>query len=207
MEVAVLTKSSKFGNYCVAGINLASGEFVRLVTEDDTIHGALTFRDIMYEDGSCMQEMDIVKVEIKGRDNNLLQPENVVIDRDYYLDKAGTFSISELVDICPNSIGRTIFGNTGCYVHESDIESVGKSLTLIRVSDFVVHQRINAEGRPKAKASFNYNGYIYDNMPITDPNYYGAENGTEVDDAILVVSIGSPYGDKHYKFVAAVYEI
>ncbi|MEG1958181.1 MAG: hypothetical protein RR071_10690 [Lachnospiraceae bacterium] len=118
MEVAVLTKSSKFGNYCVAGINLASGEFVRLVTEDDTIHGALT---------------------------------------------------------------------------------------LIRVSDFVVHQRVNAGGRPKA--SFNYNGYIYDDMSITDPDYYNAENGTEVDDAILVVSIGSPYGDKHYKFVSAVYEI
>ena len=97
MDVAVLTKSSKFGNYCVAGINLASGEFVRLVTEDDTIHGALTFRDIQYKDGSCMQEMDIVKVKIKGRDSNPLQPENVIIDRGFYLDKLGTFSISKLV--------------------------------------------------------------------------------------------------------------
>ena len=40
---------------------------------------------------------------------------------------------------------------------------------------------------------------------MTDKDFYSVENGTQYDNAILVVSIGTPYNGKYYKFVSAIY--
>lgn len=48
-EVAILTKSSKFGGFCVAGVDINTGEWVRFVSNDERTHGALSVFDITYE--------------------------------------------------------------------------------------------------------------------------------------------------------------
>ena len=58
-EVAILTKSSKHGGFCVAGVDLDTGEWVRLVSDDVQSHGALSRRDITYEDRSICTPLDV----------------------------------------------------------------------------------------------------------------------------------------------------
>ena len=41
-EVAILTKSSKYKGYCVAGIDVNTGEWVRFVSDNEQTHGALS---------------------------------------------------------------------------------------------------------------------------------------------------------------------
>ena len=65
-EVAILTRSSKFRGYCVAGIDLNTGEWVRFVSNDTQTHGALSRSDITYEDGSICNPLDIVLVDVVG---------------------------------------------------------------------------------------------------------------------------------------------
>lgn len=44
IKMVVLTKSSKYGKNCVAGINLVNGNWVRLVTNDESSHGAVSMK-------------------------------------------------------------------------------------------------------------------------------------------------------------------
>ena len=44
-EVAILTRSSKFKRYCVAGIDINTGEWVRFVSDNEQAHGALSAYD------------------------------------------------------------------------------------------------------------------------------------------------------------------
>jgi hypothetical protein len=68
-------------------------------------------------------------------------------------------------------------------------------------------QKTNPSGKPKTKATFTYRQDIYEDMSVTDPRFYLARNGTKYDNAFLVVSIGAPFNNKYYKFVAAVFII
>lgn len=65
-KVAILTRSSKFGGYCVAGVDLNTGEWVRFVSSDAQTHGALSRRDITYEDRSICNPLDVVLVDVVG---------------------------------------------------------------------------------------------------------------------------------------------
>lgn len=42
-------------------------------------------------------------------------------------------------------------------------------------------------------------------MSVTDEQFYSVNNGKKFDKAILVVSIGTPYKNRYYKFVSAIY--
>ena len=55
--------------------------------------------------------------------------------------------------------------------------------------------------------SFDYNGVSYLNMSVTDPRFYSIEDGTELEEAVLAVSIGTPFRGNCYKFVAAIYPL
>ena len=50
VEMVVLTKSAKNGGHCVAGIDVDTGNWVRLVSNDLNTHGALSDQDMQYQD-------------------------------------------------------------------------------------------------------------------------------------------------------------
>lgn len=89
IELAVLTKSSKFSGYCVAGIDYESGKWIRLVTEDSESHGAVGAEDLTYENGEECQILDVVNVPITGIGQDILQPENVLMDTSKHLRLSG----------------------------------------------------------------------------------------------------------------------
>lgn len=203
LEVVILTKSSKFQGYCVAGIDVHSGQWVRLTSSDEHSHGALINRDMLYRDGSLCKTLDVVKIPIIGRNPTEYQPENVLIDREQYWTKTGTHTIAEVLRVHPAERHIMLLGNQYPYITEARIGTVGHSLVLAMVSNLIITQP------QKTKASFVYGQYTYDKMSVTDSDYYGVADNTRVGRAILVVSLpDSPYPeDRYYKFVAKIYSL
>lgn len=205
IRMVVLTKSSKYGNNCVAGIELNSGEWIRLVTEDEESHGAVSDYDLTCEDGSVVDVFDVIVAPIIERCGNSIQPENVLLDISKYITIVDRLTMDEVLEIHPLEIKRYILGNEYAYITEARVGSVGYSLTMVKVFDLVISQETNPSGKPKTKARFDYGGIEYENMSVTDYRFYGVPNRTRYEEAIIIVSIGTPYNDKYYKFISAIF--
>ena len=206
-EVAILTRSSKFGGYCVAGVDLNTGEWVRFVSNDAQTHGALSRRDITYEDRSICNPLDVVLVDVVGAAPLAHQPENYLIDSRKYWRKTGECKISDVLGVHPAEVRPYLYGNLSPFVDGEEIDSIGYSLTLVRVSSLIISLTTNIYNKPKTKASFVYNGKWYNNMSVTDPDFYSVPNSTRFANAYVVISLpDTPFPeDCYYKFVAQIY--
>lgn len=201
----VLTKSSKFSGYCVAGIDCKSGNWIRLVTEDLQSHGAVGAENLIYEDGRKCQNLDIIKVPIINAVNDVLQPENVLIDTSKCMRFVEKATIEDVLKIHPTETRENILGNKYPYITEDRVRKLGHSLTLVKVNNLLIKQVANPDRQPKTKADFTYQFERYENISVTDYRFYSAANGTLYNEAYLVVSIGTPYNNRYYKFVSAIY--
>ncbi|MCL2399855.1 MAG: hypothetical protein FWC91_08975 [Defluviitaleaceae bacterium] len=211
-ELVILTKSSKNKGYCVAGIDINNGQWIRLTSDDKNTHGTLFPKDMQYENESECQTLDVVRVQILGENPSEYQPENVLINQDYYWKKTDEYTIDDVLKLHPPERHSYIFGNTLPYITESEIGSIGYSLTLVAVEKLLISKKINRYGKPKTKTDFLYGSNWYNEMSVTDPNFYGVPDGTRISKAALVISIpDNPFqGDfsenRYYKFVAQIYE-
>ena len=206
-EIAILTKSSKFGGYCVAGVDINTGEWVRFVSNNVQTHGALSKCDITYKDRNICAPLDVVLVDVVGAAPLAHQPENYLIDSHKYWRKTGKCTLSDVLGVHPEEVQPYLYGNLSPFVNGNEITNIGYSLTLVKVSSLTISQTTNICNKPKTKASFVYNKKRYYNMSVTDPNFYSAPNGTSFADAYLVISLpDTPFPeDCYYKFVAQIY--
>ena len=205
IELAVLTKSSKFSGYCVAGIDYESGKWIRLVTEDSESHGAVGAEDLTYENGEECQILDVVNVPITGIGQDILQPENVLMDTSKHLRLSGKITIEDVLKKHPAEVRKYILGNKYPYITEAKVGQLGYSLTLVKVSNLLIKQVSNPGGHPKTKADFTYQSDRYENISVTDYRFYSTADGTSYRTAYLVVSIGTLFRNKYYKFVSTIY--
>lgn len=205
IRMVVLTKSSKYGNNCVAGIDLSNGGWIRLVTEDEASHGAVSDNDLICEGGRSVEVLDVIDVPILGMCNDCVQPENVLLDLDTYIEIKGRMTLDEVLKIHPLERKRNILGNDYGYITEARVNTVGYSLIIVEVFDLVITQEENPYGKPKTKAKFIYQGTEYENMSVTDQKFYSIRSGSKFERAILVVSIGTPYNSRYYKFVSSIF--
>ena len=212
---------------CVAGIDLATGDFVRLVSnnEGDALEWGI-FQD--YKPGTVWSVTLDHKAPTKGA-----QTENWVIGSPivkYLRTEEGTDWVKPYL-----SNGTGPFGDPFTYYYESRYEEkVGTgSLCVMTAYNVKMYGNVEGEGRKKVDFDFYYPGPLkikktIERMSLTDPfqrfavlNGIGAESGNpveamtvvepiKIDEAYLVVSLpGTPMvldsGEKrYYKFVAAV---
>ncbi|HJB46990.1 MAG TPA: hypothetical protein H9713_09840 [Candidatus Mediterraneibacter surreyensis] len=205
IKMVVLTKSAKYGDNCVAGIDLSNGAWVRLVTENEESHGAVSDSALICEDGRSVEVLDVIDAPILKMCDDCIQPENVLLDLDTPIKISGRMTLDEVLKIHPLERKRNILGNDYIYITEARVDSVGYSLIMVEVFDLVFTREENTEGKTKLKASFKYQETEYKNMSVTDRKYLKIQNETRFEKAILVVSIGTPYNSRYYKFVSAIF--
>ncbi len=205
LEIAILTMSSKNGGYCVAGIEIGNGRWIRLVSDDVNTHGALNNSDIQYLNGERCKPLDVVRVCIAKYFPIEHQPENALIDSRIRWEKIGTTTVENILRIHPAENHEVLFGNQYNYITEAGIYKVDHSLILVRVTNFNI---VHPEGQ-RVKANFTYRGTQYLDISVTDPEYYSVVGTWHTDNAILVISLPeSPYNGKYYyKFVAKIFPI
>ena len=87
-KIVLLAKSKKHQNYCVAGKDVDTGEWVRLISEEEEIHNAVRPENLIYSDETEAQILDVIRAKVKEVDEeniNPNQPENYILDKNYYL--------------------------------------------------------------------------------------------------------------------------
>ena len=205
-EIVILTKSSKYGGLCVAGVDFNTGDWIRLENKGG---GQITNNIMRYSDGSYVRILDCVSVYFLGPAATPIQPENVYIDTSKGFEKVKRISIEELLKIHNLENHKNILGNYS-HVIRHNVENVGHSLELIKVQNTILHRVMGSNGYFKSKLDFYYNNSHYMNMSVTDPDYFYAEDGTRLGDLIIVVSIPDDDYSKqngYFKFVAKIFKL
>lgn len=214
-EIILLAASKKYNNLCVAGIDTKNGNWVRVISDDISIHNAVKVDDFYYEDGSVPKILDKVRIEFKEHKPNYFQPENYVYDNGYYWQKMGEVSIYDALKIDKLGVKEHVFFDANKKIHNEYIANLPDkekySLMLINP----INARIIVTEWPERKditVSFNYNGYEYQYFSLTDIEYkkiYLSKAQGQYplgQDVCLVISLGERYElDKcHYKLVTTI---
>lgn len=204
ITLIVLTASSKHKNLCVAGIDVTTGDFIRLVSDDGGINYAIPCGSTRYLDGTYCSPLDVIKVSIIEHRPLEFQPENILVDLNKRWEKVGQASLQDVISIHPFDNHKFIFGNASYAVNETIAKSLGHSLTLVQVENFELFTAQNVQGQMRSKCRFKYQNNQYDDMSVTDPMLYGYPKGFKSDEAILVISIPND-GPWLYKFVSKAF--
>lgn len=217
-EIIILTKSEKNGGYCVAGIDVKKNRFIRLVSEDSKSKYALKKGDITYDDDSEVQVLDIVNVVLKEKQGIWYQPENYIIDDEFWFEKIGQASCDDILEYLNEE--EFIFYDTENSILDSELETEEciYTLTLIEPQIFKVRMHNNEYHKRRLKASIFYNDKWYNNLIITDlefiDKYYDEvknsyDQSINLRNIIVTMSLGdvNPKDSKHYKLVASVIEM
>lgn len=201
----ILTKSSKYHGNCVTGIDTETGKWVRLMTHDEQSQGAVPDILLSYADGKPLEVMDTVSAPIEEWCGDRIHPENYYLDEDYYFQKLGNASFSEVLELHPGEDRKYIYNNTLSFVDLDHIDYIDYSLCLVKVTNLALYEQSYSFGKKKWKASFTYNGNDYKGVAMTDPKFYHSVSGTMYKEAYVVISIGTPWEGKYYKYLSAIF--
>lgn len=216
-EIIILTKSEKYRNYCVAGIDTETGKWIRLVSDDEEIKYALTSKDIEYDDGNEIQILDKVKVNLIDNQDCWYHPENYIIDDESsmtFIEKIDEIDIEDYVDY-----KDVIFFDTENSITEEDLNDEESIYSLTMIEPEILKVRVHGKNpdKKRLKASILYNDDWYNNIIITDleftEKYYDKIKDSESNSknfrnvkVVLSLAEKNPNDDKYYKLVASVIE-
>lgn len=217
VKIILLTKSKKYRNYCVAGIDFNTGTWIRLISEDNTIHNAVPLQDMKYENDKEAQILDIINVKIKKHSPKYYQPENYIYDADYYWKKVGQTDIGQVLKIVNQKKDNYIFYNDQKKLSQEFLESIlgsnQYSLKLIVPKDVIIKsKRWNPNDNLSITACFRYKNVEYNYLKVTDESFNSKidqEGEWPLNNVMFVLSLADVYVEDncHYKLVASIINI
>ncbi|WP_018086246.1 dual OB domain-containing protein [Desulfurispora thermophila] len=113
-----LANSRKNHDRCVAGIDLETGNWVRLVR--DRRGSALQYRQVCYIEGEELEPLDIAAVMIAHKAPLYFQPENVVIDNTCSMFWHGKMPVDKLDNYCTKE--TYLWGDNSDRIPAADLE-------------------------------------------------------------------------------------
>jgi len=204
-EIIILTKSNKHGGYCIAGIDTKNGKWIRLVSSNSASECAVPEEQLQFGDGSVLEILDVIAVDILEYVPSVVQKENYLYDERERWIKLGKATLNEVV--CQHGFDDTndyILYNRGYSVIENEITD-GKSLYLLKVKSPSLY--INQYN--KTKFNFLYNNNWYFNFSVSDSNYVNKNTDFDGKDVVVVFSLTDKFErtGKYYKMVANIFDI
>ena len=201
-DIIVLTCSAKHGGYCVAGIDTATDEWIRLVASNNLNTNKIPKSFMFYSDFTPCKPLDVVSVDVIDELPGDIQHENVLVN----LTRKPVFKYRVTPDQLEDYISgdRYIYKGTSSYMDGFTAHSCAHSLGLYKVQDIYL-DFFEFNGCKKPKLDFTYNGHSYEGWSMTDPDYYGCDCGKICDEGLIVVSIPEDdYNGNYYKFVSKI---
>lgn len=206
-DVIILTKSIKRGGYCVAGIDVNSGKWVRIVSDNVRNEHAILDSDMIYSDGTVADILDIVRIDFLRSAATPIQPENLLLNDSVQWIKLGKTNLSDVVSIHPYENPDFIFYNCDKSVALSDIKPTNhSSLFLIEVPQSYIY--IKTFERKRFNLNFTYNQREYQYISITDERirnmYADKPDGSYPcrNNIPVVFSLADMYEGRYYKIAA-----
>lgn len=194
MKFLVLTKSAKNKGDCIAGIDLDTYQFVRLVSD---------------KDGNAIPSLHYIEplsvLNITGFPVPLqIQTENFLLQSiDSQIEP---YDLNKLDKICNHIKNTNLLFFNQYYISSDSAQKLRKSLMIAEVSNFCTYNTTNSLNQPKTKAKFYFMGRFFDSFSITDRDYFNKECNYNKCKIILSIS-EKPYNDKHYIFIAKVFPL
>lgn len=140
ITLVIMTKSRKNRGLCVAGPDISTGKWIRLVAdyEDDD---ALSQTDLMCEDNWPADLLDVVTVPVLRKVPGRVQQENLLIDRGKVWRRRGSISLADAVRHFPPREQEDIFGSVSGNraIAAGDFQPPGYSLQWIEVEIWSWH--------------------------------------------------------------------
>jgi hypothetical protein len=208
-----LANSKKYGERCIAGIELNRDEkgSLYLVKENgkpkwirpvsNAEHGEVASHLISHIKLNDIVEIDITESCPRGyqSENVLFDPNSISVKSQISLNNQ---NLDKLAVQLPN-----LFGNRGKAIPEDKIIEVSNSLIMIKVVSPTIYVRTEYE-KNQLRIKFSYSQNEYD-LPITDLNF--SEKYT-LDETVLntsshiylTISLGVLYEGWYYKLVAGI---
>ena len=214
--IIILAKSAKNNNYCIAGINVDTNEWVRPVSSDQSISEAVPLDDVVCSDNIQLQVLDVVKIQFNDNlNNNPIQPENLYYDEHYRWRKINEVNIQYVTGFHGFDNRNAIFYNYDRSIPEAEIKGMPQlyreSLLLLPIENLIIDVE-HRNGNPKFYANFEYNGRQYKKFGVSDidiiNNFMDHKEGQYFlkKNANVVFSLTNPfhYNSKCYKMIAQV---
>ena len=218
----VLANSIKKGHgafRCIAGREVVDDtgvdwiveDWIRPVSDNPAIEGALTAKHFTFADGSQVRPLDVVECDFLRQSGNKAQPENWLLDEGIAWRKVGNIGAESLIDVLDEPAhlwfqpGEKTDRIAPAYL---SLQPLRQSLVLIQI--------INGRLHPKGKGFrlyFSYHGIPYD-LTVTDPLISPDlvhRQGNIVNSAIACISLTQPFSGMyqpapyHYKLVASLF--
>lgn len=204
---------------CVAGREVTSlgfGAWIRPVSARPTQE--ISEEERRYQDGTDPKVLDVIAIEMIGAQPQHHQQENHLIDEGYYWVKQRTISWRDLQAAVEDPAGPLwLNGYSSSYGHndqvpEDSLSGLSRSLYLVRPDELTLVVALEGGDfgpvRRRVRVRFDLSGQRYC-VVVTDPwmerqCLAGNDGETEIDDALLCVSLGESFYGFAYKLAAAV---
>ena len=214
-NLIILAESAKFNNFCVAGVDADTGEWIRPISEKPELEDAVPIDDLKYPDGSRIELLDVVEIKFSDRAaKNPIQPENFFYNQKYFWQKIGRVTLQEVIDERGFDFRDEIFYNNSRSIMGVDVIKfdVRESLLLLPVENLFISIE-DGEDHKKFFADFNYRGKNFLRFSVGDiavrnkfaenrpGKYFFRENAT------VVFSLTNPYrkNAECYKMLAQIF--
>ncbi|MBQ8196885.1 MAG: DUF1351 domain-containing protein [Clostridia bacterium] len=208
-QICILTKSYKHGGYCVAGVDIETKEWIRLVNSDNPSTDEIR-KEQMILNGKVIDCLDALEYDFIKNIPNSCQTENWLLNNTISPRFIKSISLEELADIVELEKEEVFIRNTSNLLNEEEVSGVKRSLYIFHVQNLKIeatsYERFG-EIRFRYKCAFDYNGNKYTNISLTDPIYRDiSQDGLNLEDALIIASLPCvPYSDgSFYKFVAKI---
>ena len=212
-DIVILAISEKYGNYCVAGVDINTGEWVRPYSDIKKIEGAVPKEHLICDNGNCAKIFDVVRIKIEQSCRNPVQPENFYYNQSKkwrYIDKLTLHKTILLHDF---DYRDEIFFSYDRRLTQEEIDAVIKkeSLLILYVTNLEVIVKVsNRDGHKQFKLNFECDGINYSEFAIGDIKIRElfkdkkAGNYKFCDKAIIVFSLTDKYprDGRYYKMAA-----
>lgn len=215
-DIVILAASEKNGDYCVAGIDVDTGEWLRPYSHNKATKGAVPLDHITYADGSHVKLFDVVRIDFVENCRNPMQPENFFYNETARWVKTGKLTLDEIISKRGTDDRVKIFFNGDRSVIERNLDLIQKreSLLLVKATDLkiVIEQppEVSNNKNKRYRLNFSYNGTDYERFAIGDTRirkYFGEKKfGTYpfADFNFVVFSLTDKFevNGKNYKVAA-----
>lgn len=208
--IVCLANSRKLGHYCVAGVEIGSSAWIRPIGSGD--HGAITLAEQLLDDGTQPALLDVIEVPLGSPVPQPGQPENWTLAQGAWTRVRGLADDEARGVLGGLEVTTPVFGTQERSISVEDVRSgaVSSSLAVIRPEELSWRKEVWPE-RTKIRAVFRHAGAWHD-LPVTDPAWCsqfvedpaGSYGHSDEEDVFLVVSLGEPLNDQHWKLVAGV---
>ena len=201
-DIIILACSAKHSGYCVAGIDLSTDDWIRLVASKNLNTNEIPKSFMLYSDFTTCKPLDVVTVDILEELPGDIQPENALIN----LNRKPVLKYRVTPNQLENYISNDLYIYKGVtsYMNQSTALSCGYSLRLFKVQDIYLNV-FECDRRMKSKLNFKYNGLSYEGWSMTDPSFYRCNSGKICNEGLIVVSIPEDgYNGNYYKFVSKI---